>query len=45
MHLQNAVNTNTGKLDLSKFNTSLKMSKATLSQYSSSLLSLGPTGQ
>ena len=45
IHLQNAVNVNTGKLDLSKFNRSLKMSKTSLSQYSASLISLGPAGQ
>jgi hypothetical protein len=39
------VNVNTGKLDLSKFNTSLKMSKTTLDQFSASLISLGPAGQ
>lgn len=45
IHLQNAVNVNTGKLDLTKLNASLKMSKTNLTQLSSSLLSLGPAGQ
>lgn len=45
LHLQNALNQNTGKLDLTKFNTSLKGTNTSLSQLSNSLISLGPTGE
>lgn len=43
--LDSAMNTNTGKLDLSKFNTSLKNSKTSIQDYAKSLQSLGPAGQ
>jgi hypothetical protein len=36
------MNVNTGKLDLSRLNASLKMSKTSLNELSGSLLSLGP---
>ena len=45
IHLQNALNVNTGKLDLSKLNTSLKTSKTSLTQLTSSLNACGPAGQ
>ena len=45
MHLGQAVNTPTGKLDLTKFNASLNNSNQNLSQLSSRLLSAGTTGQ
>ena len=43
--LQNAFNVNTGKLDLSRFNDSLKKSGKTLKDYQTSLGQLGPEGQ
>lgn len=45
IHLGNAVNVNTGKLDLTKLNTSLKQSNQSLNQLSSSLVAAGTTGQ
>lgn len=45
IHLQNAVNVNTGKLDLNKLNSSLKKSGQTLQSLTSNLQSAGPTGQ
>lgn len=43
--LEGATNVNTGKLDLSKFNQSLKSSGQTLSSYSVQLAKLGPAGE
>ena len=45
VHLQNAVNTNTGKLDLVKFNTSLKSSGANLNSLMGSLTGAGAAGE
>lgn len=45
VHLDNAVNVNTGKLDLTKLNTSLKQSNQSLSQLSGQLVAAGITGQ
>lgn len=45
VHLNNAFNANTGKLDLSKLNQSLNTSKANITQLSTSLLSAGDTGK
>lgn len=45
IHLQNAVNVNTGKLDLNKLNSSLKKSGQTLQTLTSNLQAAGPTGQ
>ena len=42
--LESALNTNTGKLDLTAFNQSLKQSGMTLEQYSAKLTMLGQTG-
>lgn len=42
--LESAVNVNTGKLDLNKFNNSLKASGKTLNSYAASLQKLGPAG-
>ena len=44
VQLENAINVNTGKLDLSKFNQSLKQSGMTLEMYKDALTSLGPQG-
>lgn len=45
IHLQNAVNVNTGKLDLNKLNSSLKKSGQTLQSLTSNLQAAGPAGQ
>lgn len=45
VHLGNAVNVNTGKLDLTKLNSSLKQSNQSLSQLSGQLVAAGTTGQ
>ena len=45
VHLQNAVNVNTGKLDLNKLNTSLKSSGQNLQTLTANLQAAGPTGQ
>lgn len=45
MHLENAVNVNTGKLDLGKFNASLKAVGSDLTTLSSNLQNVGPVGQ
>lgn len=45
VHLQNAVNVNTGKLDLSKLNSSLKTAGVSLNQLTSNLYAAGPAGQ
>ena len=45
IHLQNAVNVNTGKLDLNKLNSSLKKSGQTLQTLTSNLQAAGPAGQ
>ena len=44
-HLQKAVNVNTGKLDLSRFASSLKTSNKDLSIYANTLLNTGKQGQ
>lgn len=44
-HLDQAVNVNTGNLDFSKLNESLKRSGKTLSAYGEQLQKLGPDGQ
>lgn len=44
-HLANAVNVNTGKLDLSKLNSSLTRAKTDLNSLTSSLQAAGPAGQ
>ena len=44
-HLQNAVNIDTGKLDLNKLNTSLKQSNTDIGQLSNKLLLAGKTGE
>lgn len=44
IHLKNALNVNTGNIDLSKFNKSLTMSKTSLSSLTSGILSIGPAG-
>ncbi len=43
-NLQNAFNVDTGKLDLSKFTTSMMNSGQTLQKYKQSLVALGPEG-
>jgi uncharacterized protein YpuA (DUF1002 family) len=43
--LKQATNVNTGNLDFSKFNNSLKQSGQSLTQYGQQLQKLGPTGQ
>lgn len=43
-NLQNAFNIDTGKLDLSKFTTSMMNSGQTLQKYKQSLVALGPEG-
>lgn len=45
MHLQNAVNVNTGKLDLGRFNASLKAAGSDLNTLSANLRNIGPVGQ
>lgn len=45
VHLQNAVNQNTGNLDFSKLSESLKSSGTSLQAYGDKLRSLGPAGQ
>ena len=45
MHLENAVNVNTGKLDLGKFNASLKAAGSDLATLSFNLQNVGPVGQ
>lgn len=44
-HLSNAVNIDTGKLDLNKLNTSLKQSKTNIGELSGKLLSVGSSGE
>lgn len=44
VQLENATNVNTGKLDLGKFNDSLKQSGTTLADYKNQLDKLGPDG-
>lgn len=44
-NLQNAINVDTGRLDLSKFNHEMEKSGMSLKQYRDALVSLGPTGQ
>jgi hypothetical protein len=43
-NLQNAINVDTGRLDLSKFNHEMEKSGMSLKQYRDALVSLGPTG-
>ena len=45
IHLQNAVNVDTGKLDLMKLNSNLKASGKSLQDYANSLTKIGPTGE
>ena len=45
VHLNKAINTDTGKLNLNALNSSLKASKTDLSELSSRLLSAGSSGQ
>ena len=45
IHLQNAVNVNTGKIDLSKLNASLKSANTDLKTLMGNLQAAGPTGQ
>ena len=45
IHLKKATNINTGNLDFSKLNQSLKQSGMTLQQYGAKLQQLGPQGQ
>jgi len=45
VHLQNAINTNTGNLDFSRLSESLKKSGTDLNVYGQKLRSLGPEGQ
>ena len=45
VHLQNAVNVNTGKIDLNKLNTSLNSSNTNLLTLTSNLQKAGPIGQ
>lgn len=44
IHLKNALNVNTGNIDLSKFNKSLAFSKTNLNSLISDLVSVGPAG-
>lgn len=44
-NLQNAINVDTGRLDLSKFNHEMEKSGMSLKQYRDALVSLGPTGR
>lgn len=44
-HLSNAVNVDTGKINLNKLNTSLKKSKTNIGELSGKLLSVGTTGE
>ena len=44
-HLSKAVNVDTGKLDLSKFNASLASSKSSVASLSANLLTAGASGQ
>ena len=45
MHLQRAVDVDTGRLDLSKFSTSLNASNKSLKDYQKDLSAIGPEGQ
>lgn len=45
LHLQNATNINTGTLDFTKLDQSIKKSNMTLSQYGQTLRDLGPAGK
>ena len=45
VHLQNATNVNTGTLDFSKLNQSIKTSGSNLNEYAAKLRNLGPEGQ
>ena len=45
IHLKNATNQQTGTLDFSKLNQSIKQSSTSLQQYGKTLQSLGPQGQ
>ena len=44
IHLKNALNVNTGNIDLSKFNKSLTLSKTSLKSLMTDLVSIGPAG-
>ena len=45
VHLEKALNVDTGNLDFNKLNQSLKQSNTTLTQYAQQLASIGPEGQ
>jgi hypothetical protein len=45
VHLENAVNVDTGKLDLVKLNNSLKIAKTDLKSLTTDLKALGPVGE
>ena len=45
VHLDKAVNTDTGNLDFSKLNQSLKISNKTLDDYAKTLQEIGPEGK
>ena len=45
LNLENATNVNTGKLDLGKFQQSMKASNMSIEKYQQSLAALGPTGE
>ena len=45
VHLQNAMNVNTGKLDLTKLNLSLKQAGLNLHELSAKITAIGPQGQ
>ena len=45
VHLNRAINTNTGNLDFSKLSQSIKASGKSINEYADSLLKLGPQGQ
>ena len=45
IHLEKAINVNTGKLDLARFSASIKSSERDLSAYMDKLIAIGPAGQ
>ena len=44
-YLQKAYNADTGKLDLTTFNRSLKASGTSLQEYANKLIAIGPEGE
>jgi hypothetical protein len=44
LHLEKAVNVDTGKLDLTELNTSLKQAGTNLNTLSNNILAVGPQG-